>query len=242
MNNRLGRKGPILPRYAIFPLIACLVVNFMAYNGTEILTRTRRHYDLTLPIDRVVPIIPGFVAIYLGCYLFWIVNYILIVRQGEEECYRFITADMLSRVVCAVIFLVLPTTNVRPELAGDGLWVVLLRMIYEIDRPTRLFPSFHCMVSWFCYIGIRGRKNVPKAYQIFSCLFALLICVSTQVTKQHYIVDAIGGILVAEGTYFAAYHTEIYRYPKKVFTWLYQRCFAGKEKNGEKRGNCDRQE
>ena len=121
MRDRSRAKPPILPKYAIFPLLACLTVNFLAYNGTEVLTRSWKHYDLTLPIDRAVPVIPWFVAVYLGCYLFWIVNYIMIVRQGEEHCFRFVTADMMSRIVCAVIFIVLPTTNVRPVLTGDGL-------------------------------------------------------------------------------------------------------------------------
>ncbi|EEG73035.1 phosphatase PAP2 family protein [[Clostridium] hylemonae] len=242
MGTRCRIKNPILPKYAIFPLLACVTVNFMAYNGTEVLTRSWKHYDLTLPFDGMVPVIPWFVVIYLGCYLFWIANYILIARQGKEHCYRFVTADMMSRIVCAVIFLLLPTTNVRPELAGDGLWVMLLRMIYEIDRPTRLFPSFHCLVSWFCYIGIRGQKNVPKAYRMFSCLFAILICVSTQVTKQHYIVDAVGGILVAEGTYWIAFHTELYRTPKNLFDRLYRLCFERRRRPVEKRGNCGEQE
>ena len=242
MRDRSRAKPPILPKYAIFPLIACLTVNFLAYNGTEILTRSWKHYDLTLPIDRAVPVIPWFVAVYLGCYLFWIVNYIMIVRQGEEHCFRFVTADMMSRIVCAVIFIVLPTTNVRPVLTGDGLWITLLQMIYEVDQPTRLLPSFHCLVSWFCFVGIRGQKNIPKAYQIFSCLFAVLVCISTQVTKQHYIADAVSGIVVAEATYWIAFHTQIYLYPKKVFVWLYGKCFYRQKRLGRERGNCGKQE
>lgn len=66
---------------------------------------------------------------------------------------------------------------------------------------TRLFSVNHCLVSWFCYIGIRGQKQIPKWYQRFSLVFAILVCVSTQVTKQHYIVDVFGGIAVAEICY-----------------------------------------
>lgn len=146
----------------------------MVYFGTEALTGNWKHYDLTLPVDRAIPLVPGATVIYLGCYIFWIINYILIARQGEEHCFRFVTADMLSRIVSGIIFILLPTTNVRPVLAGDDIFVKLLGMIYSIDEPTRLFPSIHCLVSWFCYIGIRGRENIPKAYRAFSCIFALL--------------------------------------------------------------------
>ena len=202
MVNRLKSWRTIIPAYAVFPLLACVTVNFIVYSGTEFLTKNWKHYDLTLPIDKVVPVVPAFVAVYIGCYLFWIANYILIARQGEEHCVRFATADMLSRLISGVIFIILPTTNVRPVLSETGIWESALALIYKFDAPTRLFPSIHCLVSWFCYIGIRKRPNVPRQYRIFSCLFALLVCVSTQLTKQHYIVDAVGGILLAEGTYW----------------------------------------
>lgn len=207
----------LIPSYAIVPLLACVAVNFGVYIGTDLITEKWRHYDLTLAVDRMIPVIPAFVIIYLGCYLFWIVNYILIVRQGKEHCMRFVTADILSRLVCAAVYLLLPTTNVRPHLVGTDVWTEALRMVYSMDAPTRLFPSIHCLVSWFCYIGIRGQKHVPKAYQYFSCLFALLVCVSTLVTKQHYVVDTFGGILLAEAMYYLAHHTELYRRFERVF-------------------------
>ena len=162
----------------------------------------------------------------------------MIARQGEEHCFRFVTADMLSRIVSGIIFILLPTTNVRPVLAGDDIFVKLLGMIYSIDEPTRLFPSIHCLVSWFCYIGIRGRANIPKAYRGFSCIFALLVCVSTQLTKQHYIIDAFGGIAIAELTYWLAFHTQAYRGPKRVFDWLYRGIFDRQGKISRKEGEA----
>lgn len=206
----------LIPSYAILPLILVVVVNFLVYIGAGQLAADWTHYDLTLPFDRAVPVIPWFTAIYLGCYLFWVVNYILIARQGREHCYRFVTADILSRLICCAFYLLLPTTNVRPELVGTDFWTQALRLVYTIDSPVNLFPSIHCLVSWFCYIGIRGRRSVPKWYRVFSCVFAILVCISTQVTKQHYIVDVFGGILVAEGTYYLAFHTNLYLTLKRL--------------------------
>lgn len=237
MVNIRRKKGPIIPSYAIFPLCAIMIVNFVVYFGTDLLAGSWKHYDLTLPIDRAVPVIPGFVLVYLGCYIFWIVNYVIILRLGEVHCARFTTADIMSRLVCGVFYLALPTTNIRPILSGSGIWVTLLQGVYAIDAPTRLFPSIHCLVSWFCFIGIRGQKSIPKAYRIFSCLFALLVCASTQFTKQHYIVDVIGGILLAEGTYWVAFHTQLYRYPKKVFDMLHDKCFHREVHSCEKEGD-----
>lgn len=128
----------------------------------------------------------------------------------------------------------------RPVLYGDGIWVSLLQAVYKMDAPTNLFPSIHCLVSWFSFIGIRGRKSVPKAYRVFSCLFAILVCVSTQVTKQHYIVDVFGGIAIAEITYYIAFHTNIYRPFKRVFDRLYEMFLAGEKVPVGKRVKFDK--
>lgn len=239
INCRTGKR--ILPAYAVFPLLAAFTINCIVYYGSSFIVQTRRHYDLTLSVDRAVPVMPIFVAVYLGCYLFWIANYIIIVRQGEENCIRFITADMISRLVCGIFYVLMPTTNVRPVLPSEGVWTELLKLVYLIDEPTRLFPSIHCLVSWLCFIGIRRQKNIPRSYRLFSCLFALLVCVSTQLTKQHYIVDVFGGIALAEIAYWLAFHTAIYKYPKALFDWLYKKSFHGRRRAVRKRVNCDKQ-
>lgn len=209
--------------YMALPLLACLAVNFLVYSIIAPMTDSWKHYDLTTAFDRAMPVIPEFVIIYLGCYIFWVWNYILIAAQGKEYCYRFVTADIMARIPCCLFFLILPTTNVRPVLEGNGIWEIGLQFVYHMDAPTRLFPSIHCMVSWFCYIGIRGRKNIPKWYQIFSCIFALLVCASTQFTKQHYIVDVFGGIIIAEVTYYIAFHTNGYRLLERICERIYKR-------------------
>ena len=142
MQNK-QKKNAWIPSYAVFPLLSCVTVNCIVYFGISKIANEWKHYDLTLPFDRAVPLVPGFVSIYLGCYLFWIINYILIARQGEEHCIRFAAADIMSRLVCCAYFLLLPTTNVRPVLSGDGIWVTLLQAVYKADAPVNLFPSIH---------------------------------------------------------------------------------------------------
>lgn len=203
--------NPIVPLYAILPLIACFTLNTMVYYGAKIINSSRYHYDFTTDFDRSIPLIPSFVFIYFVCYAFWIINYIMIGRISREHCLRFVFADMTSRVVCAIFFILIPTTNIRPEIIGSGLSDNLMRYLYVIDSPENLFPSIHCLVSWFCYIGIRGQKKVPLWYRIFSCVFAILVCISTQVTKQHYFMDVIGGLAIAEITYYIAGKTECYK-------------------------------
>ena len=173
-----------LPFDGLIPLLTCFLINDIVYFILRIFMEGARHYDLTTPLDRMIPFRPEWVSIYFICYIFWVVNYLLIAGLGKERLYRFVTADILSRLVCGIFFVLLPTTNVRPEVTGNGIWEEIMRWLYAIDAPTNLFPSIHCLTSWFCYVGIRGQNRIPKWYQVFSLIFTVLICLSTQFTWQ----------------------------------------------------------
>ena len=188
----------IIPEYSVIPLIFAVTFNLAVYGGSRMIAGEWPHHNIEGSLDRLIPFWPPTVAIYLGCYLFWIVNYILIARQEKKEVCRFFSADFLSRVVCLICYLVYPTTNTRPAVEPEGFWNQVVFYLYRIDAADNLFPSIHCLVSWFCYIGLRGKKSVPRWYRAASCLMAVLVCISTLTTKQHVIPDVIAGILLAE--------------------------------------------
>ena len=82
---------------------------------------------------------------------------------------------------------------------GDSLSVhASLAGFIPMDKPANLLPSIHCMNSWFCYIAVRGRKDIPCWYRIFSFVFAWLIALSTVLIRQHVVVDIAAGFLLAE--------------------------------------------
>ena len=47
--------------------------------------------------------------------------------------------------------------------------------------------------------------------------------ISTQTTKQHYIVDAIAGLLLAEGLFALNKRIHVYRYVQNFFTQINQK-------------------
>ena len=155
----------ILPAYGIFPVIFSLVFNCLVYSGSRMIAGGWYHHNIETAVDRSLPFVPQFLIIYFGCYLFWAVNYILIARQDRHSVYQFFTGDFISRCICLGFFLLYPTTNTRPVITDGGLWNQLALWLYSIDAADNLFPSIHCLVSWFCYLGIRGRKEIPVWYQ-----------------------------------------------------------------------------
>ena len=85
MKKQDGYLWNIIPKYAVLPLICSFTFNSLIYTGTQILCSDLKHYDFTTAFDRAVPVIPAFTSIYLICYLFWAVNYIMIGRIGKEH-------------------------------------------------------------------------------------------------------------------------------------------------------------
>lgn len=211
MKNLLKGLTRILPAYGVFPVIFSFVFNCLVYSGSRMIAGGWYHHNIETDVDRSIPFVPEFLVIYFGCYVFWAVNYILIARQDRRSVYQFFTGDFISRCVCLVSFLAFPTTNTRPLITGSGLWNQAALWLYSIDAADNLFPSIHCLVSWFCYLGIRGRKEIPRWYQSVSMVIAILVFASTLLTKQHVIVDVAGGILLAEFCFFIGRKTDLYR-------------------------------
>lgn len=208
MNSMRGSGA--LSRTWLLPLTA-VIWNQAVYYGGAWLARGARHYDWTLPIDRATPFLPWTVSIYFLCYLFWAVSYVWMARQKKMLTYRFFCADFISKAACLACFLLLPTTNVRPEVEGAGLWEALMGFLYQADAPVNLFPSIHCLVSWLCWIGVRDREDISPWCRYGAFWVAAAICLSTLTTRQHVVIDVAGGIALAEASWQAASLEPVFR-------------------------------
>lgn len=205
-----------IPKYSVKPLILCVIFNFTVYSGVRLFYKNRIFHNLTTALDNRIPVIPVFTLIYFGSYIFWIINYILISSINEDHCYRFITADLMGKLICFIIYVTFPTTNIRPDIAASGIFASMLKFLYNIDAANNLFPSIHVLVSWYCFAGLRNCKTIPAWYRYLSLFIAVMISVSTLVTKQHVIVDVFGGIMLAEITWQLSLHAQLYKTIKSI--------------------------
>ena len=178
--------------------------NEAVYYSGKFLAESLPHHNFELQIDRLIPLVPWTVVIYFGCILFWVITYLLCAGQTQKRVNRFFCADFLSKAVCLVCFVLIPTTNIRPVVEGSTIWDAMLRFLYQIDAPVNLFPSVHCLVSWLCFIGVRGNKGFPQWYRWGSLFMALAVFVSTLTTRQHVLVDVAGAVVLAEGCWWLA--------------------------------------
>ena len=199
------RIGKIVPEYAWLPLIFELTLNMLVYSGSRIFTAHWRHYNIESALDRSIPLVPWTIIIYFGCYLFWAVNYVLCVRLDRRSAWQLLSADFLAKLVCLACFLILPTTNTRPEITGSSIWDVVMHFLYQVDAADNLFPSIHCLTSWF----------------------ALAVFISTLTTKQHVIIDVIAGAALAEVAYRVAGCTGFDSYYGRIAGKVNRRIFKG---------------
>jgi len=205
-----------IPGYAAVPFWIDFLINMFTYYGTRMINSGRFHYDLTTPWDRMIPADGWWVIIYFGCYLFWIEGFILVAREDDETCFRLLGGNMIGKLLVTAIFLLIPTTIARPQITGSGLDDAMLIMLYWLDEPNNLLPSLHCYMSWYVCRWLGRRKNHTHAGMILAWIFCFMIFYSTLATRQHYLVDIVAGVAVAE----MALAAEKWFRPGRIYRWV----------------------
>ena len=195
--NKRKFKDLFAPR-----VLACLgsiiVLQLAVFYLTRIPLAHRTLHRLAGPLDEMIPLRPGWAAIYFLTFVSWGVSLLWIMAESREHCCRFTAAVLLSQLIAGAIFLLYPCTIDRPELVGDGLSMDLMRFLYRVDSPMNLLPSFHVIFSYFCWRGTMGCTKIPRWYRRFNFLCLILACAAILFVKQHVIADIPSAIAVSE--------------------------------------------
>ena len=200
----MQRIYKILPRYAFVPIIGCLLINMITYFGTRIFTTNMYHHDFSIGIDDMIPFVPFMITFYILAYVTWVVGFIVIGRENRQVCYEVCAAEQIAKILCMIAFIVIPSTIVRPEITGNGVFEWLTNLIYKMDSPDNLLPSIHCLENWICFRGAMRCKKVGNGYRIIMFISAILVFASTMMVKQHVFLDMVAAIVVAEIGLFVA--------------------------------------
>lgn len=192
------RFKSLLPSYAIPALLLNLSFNFVGYIGLQSLKGYFTFHDLSLPLDREIPFIPGFIFIYLGAYLQWIIGFLICGRESKSFCYRYLSAELFAKILTFGCFILIPSTILRPRVIGNGVAEWVTRWVYQMDAPVNLFPSIHVLESWFCTRTAFAQKKIGKWYAWLTTIMTFLVCLSVVLVKQHVLMDILGGIAFFE--------------------------------------------
>lgn len=157
-------------------------------------------------IDDRIPLIAAFSVIYLFSYIFWICGPIAVSLTRRKNFINYIIGLSAAYIIGFLFFVFMPTYMDRvaeglmdvSERGGIFNW--FLKVIYGADgseKAFNLFPSYHCLISLYCYLGVRKQPEISKGFRAYSLIMTILICMSTVFTKQHYFIDIPGGLLIS---------------------------------------------
>lgn len=158
--------------------------------------------DVTLPLDRHIPLISGFIWPYLLCYVFPFLP--LVVVKDWHRFNKAFLAILLANAAAFLVYLLLPIAFPRPNL-GSSLSdrALALQFQYDFKPGANKLPSLHVTYAWIVYLVCR-KQGLSRFREGLIFLTAMLISVSTLFVKQHVLLDVLTGAAWAFAAWFAA--------------------------------------
>ena len=167
--------------YAIF------VVTYLAVNVSSI---GRPAHTLWLPGEQRIPFIPEFEFLYILAYG---IPVVAVFRLPDTRAFiRLLLAIGLTLAVAYTAYLIFPVYLERPDLEVTSPATWLLWLEYH-DPSYNHFPSLHVATAWLIYFACRP----ALAHRFAFAALLVGITVSTVFVKQHYLLDAPAGLLLA---------------------------------------------
>lgn len=180
------------------------IINFALYFTIETLIVTSE-YDFLLPLDLAIPFVPSFIWIYHSFFAVIIISFIGLMKS-KKIFFSCLSGFFLATAILSAFYILLPSYYPRElwPTTTDTVSDWLLNLTRAIDAPNNTLPSGHNTFSWMLAFFMTTTSCAKKYKWIVPSYFvwAVLITASTLLLKQHYIADAISGIVLA----YICYH------------------------------------
>lgn len=174
--------------FIILPLIS---VNY-AISGAI----AKNGVDLSLWLDKKIPFVAIFIYPYIYWYIYIFIGSIFILSKDRRKYIRALLSIYIGMCICYVVYYFFTVQIDRPIVVNKGLSNILVNIIYAGDKPVNCFPSLHVLNTYF--IMRYTKMEYGKKWYGYTQLIGILIILSTLFIKQHFIVDAIASIILAE--------------------------------------------
>lgn len=197
-----------IPTYGWVCAVLYFIIQYSMYLLADLVSRmtsaVNHAWSPRIPfIDDNIPLVGVFVLIYVFSYAFWVFAPLAVSLTKKENFYNYVIGIASAHLIAFLILAFAPTYMDRVSeglleaAEGRGLIKALLRFVYYGDggaMASNLFPSDHCLISMYCYLGIRKQPEISKGFKIYTFVMAILIFLSTLFTRQHYFLDVVSGI------------------------------------------------
>lgn len=171
----------------------------------------RDYSYILLWINQQVPFQAWWIYPYVIAYPFWGLSFFYIGYRSKKAMYTIVSIVLFTFTIAGLTYFFLQS-DVQAWRETSGLFArdpstfspaeALTFWIYNHAGPRNANPSMHVLMSWLTIIGVRMDKKMPIVPKIVIWVLAIAITISTQTLKQHYIIDVITAIVLAEVFYF----------------------------------------
>lgn len=150
---------------------------------------------LKLPLDDYLPLWPLWVIPYGLACVWWFVSFAWAAWKMEAQLLQaFALALVLVLVSAFTIFIFYPTYIQRPIITGTTWPEQWLNWIYAHDRVYNAFPCGHVYLTTL--IALFWGRWFPRWRWVWAGTVVVVI-LSTLFTHQHYLLDPLGGLVLA---------------------------------------------
>lgn len=139
-----------------------------------------------------LPYVSAFVVPYTSTYVMPLA--LLAVPCDRGTFRKFVTCHVAAILVSAPVFLLMPLVPPRATVLGDGPLDVLLGLQYALDVDGNCFPSLHVTLAFLTAFAVGA--CVPRLRPVM-LVWAALVAMSTVLVRQHYVIDAVAGVVIA---------------------------------------------
>lgn len=181
--------------------IGVLVLFVAGYFGVGWSVDPSRARSLAVALDARIPFVAGSVWVYLWVFPASLLP--LFVVRCPHLFRRAIASYGIAIAVSLAVFAAMPVTSAglrrdrtTLDVARFSPWAV--SVLYDLDPPVNLFPSLHLSVAALASLTAWKAR---RAYGAAALGGVVLIGASICTVKQHFVLDGLGGAVLAAVVY-----------------------------------------
>ncbi len=162
------------------------------------------HYHFYFDWELHIPLIAPFIYIYLSLSLFLILP-VFYLRYKQLPAWA-LSYMWMTFIACS-LFIIFPTelAGTRPTIiSGSTLTQASFSLLYFFDKPHNLFPSLHIAYTTLALLIILN-SDFNRRWQGTIIFWWLLLLISILFVHQHYMLDILGGLVLATGCFYCIY-------------------------------------
>lgn len=154
------------------------------------LNKRKSKYYWKIDFDNKIPFAPIFIIPYVGYFLYIPATVLLL--WNTKHINSFLITYSISYILAELFWYFVPNGVKRMPIAKKDIFSRLTSFIHLHDDDTNGFPSAHVITSLICsyFLVLMFPQSVIIIWSI-----SFLVCISTVLIKQHYVLDILGGII-----------------------------------------------